>query len=640
MRRGVILAGLLIALLGVVLAGCGGDDSTDAAPSETAPADPEPAPADPEPAPADPEPAPAPAPADPEPAPPEPEPEPPADLQTSLVVLEPDIAPALDPDSANAAAPELQEIHLNTFDPLLDYPLVDNGRGVLEPQYQVGPQEFEPRLAESWSSVVNDDGTVTWTFVLREGVVSCAGNTLTSDDVIYTWQRAKSVSGGAPIGWFLGNVAAVLGLEVFGETAETDGSRDLLDSEVAKIDDRTFTVTQVNENDLFPRVQAITFQGIFDSAVMLENATDDDPWAHIYTETENIPGFGAYCLSNWIKGTEISLVANPNGYYRGESQFTDITIRKVPQSANRVGSITSGDADIVTVLSPQEIQNLRTEESVDVLGWQNNKGLFLALSFNFEPWNLPGNEKLRQAVAFAMPYQEIIDADFGGDALKWNSNINSRYFGFAETITYDTDIGQAQALVAEFLAENGLTDLSSFGGGFEMAYTAERSNVLEPIANRIKTALGQIGIDVALNPISNAEFTDRTLTKYDIPMIIGDVDRPLAPDAGYGFQLFFVSKANGGLNTPSAYVNEEFDALHFQQGSTTGAPRLPILEQMQEKLMTDLPQVPIAEPASFIAVRAGVVNCWAGQPFDLLDFYYFRTTDDCAAVAAQGNPNN
>ena len=55
--------------------------------------------------------------------------------------------------------------------------------------------------------------------------------------------------------------------------------------------------------------------------------------------------------------------------------------------------------------------------------------------------------------------------------------------------------------------------------------------------------------------------------------------------------------------------------------------------------MTDLPQIPIVEPASFIAVKSGVVNCWAGQPFDLLDFYYFRTTGDCQAVADQGNPS-
>jgi peptide/nickel transport system substrate-binding protein len=325
-RRRLILIGLLVALVSLVAAGCGGDDDeasgTTETPTEPAPAEEEPAPAEEEPA------APEEEPAEEEPAPAEEETAAPeADLQDSLVILEPDIAPALDPDSSNAAAPELQEMHVNMFEPLIDYPIVDNGEGVLEPQYQVTPDGYEPRLAESWTSTINDDGTVTWTFTLRSGVTSCAGNTLTADDVIYSWQRAKSVSGGSPVTWFLGNVSAILGLEVF---EEDEALKELNETEVRKVDDLTVEFTQVNENDLFPRVQAITFQGIFDSTVMLEQATDDDPWAHNYTDTENIPAYGAYCLSNWTKGTEITLTANPN-YYRDQPQFQTITIRKVPQ---------------------------------------------------------------------------------------------------------------------------------------------------------------------------------------------------------------------------------------------------------------------------------------------------------------------
>ena len=562
-------------------------------------------------------------------------------------MLESDLAPSLDPDSVNAAAPELQQIHVSTFEVLLDYPLIDNGAGVLEADYGVPPDGtgYEPRLAESWSSVVNDDGTVTWTFNLRQGVVGCSGNTFTADDVIYTWERAKSITGGAFVTWFLGQVSAVFGLDVFGDPPVTE-----LVGEVVKIDDFTVEITQLNGNDLFPRVQAITFQGIFDSKVMLENGTADDPWAHSYLDTENIASYGPYCLTKWDKGTEIILEANPN-YYRGVPQFTDVTIRKVPQSANRVGAIITGDADIVTVLSPQEIASLREEEAVNVLGWDNNKVLFIGMSFNFEPWVLPSNEKLRQAVAYAMPYQEIIDADLGGDAIKMNGNLHSKYFGSVETIVYDTDPARAQELVNEFLADNSLDDLSGFSDGLEIAYTAERSNVLEPIANRIKTALDAVGIPVTLNPIPNAEFTDRTLNKYDVPMFLGDVDRPLAADAGYGSALFFITKGGenciprpdascegiGGLNVPAQYNNFDFDALHLEQSVAQGDARLSILESMQEKLMVDLPQVPIAEPTSFIAVKAGTVNCWAGQPFDLLNFWYFRTTDDCAAVAAEGN---
>jgi branched-chain amino acid transport system substrate-binding protein len=59
MRKRLLLLLALFAVVGLVMAACGGDDSAAEEPAPAAPADPEPAPADPEPAPADPEPAPA-----------------------------------------------------------------------------------------------------------------------------------------------------------------------------------------------------------------------------------------------------------------------------------------------------------------------------------------------------------------------------------------------------------------------------------------------------------------------------------------------------------------------------------------------------------------------------------------------------
>ncbi|MEZ5099085.1 MAG: ABC transporter substrate-binding protein [Thermoleophilia bacterium] len=642
MKFRVLAIGAVAAVLGIAAAGCGGSDSAEPAPAPSEPAPAEPAPAEPapaEPAPAEPapaEPAPAePAPAEPAPAEPAPaEPAPPAgDLQTELVVMAPDVAPAIDPDGSTASVPEVQELHLNLMEPLLDYPLVDNGQGVLEPQYQVGADGFAPRLAESWSSQANEDGTVTWTFKLKQGVQSCAGNELKADDVLYTWARGKSVSGGSPVVWFLGNVSKIFDLSPLAPTGEgdevTDEDKALKDTEVKKVDDYTVQFTQSVANELFPRVLAITFMDVFDSTVMQANATEDDPWSHQYTETKDSPGYGAYCMKEYTKGNQVILEANPN-YYRGAPQFTKVTYRKVPQSANRVGAIQNGDADVITSLTPQEIKDLRTQDNVSVLGWQNNKGLSLGLSFNFEPWNLPENAKLRQAIAYALPYDEILTQDFGGDAVKWNGACASRYYGYVDQPIYNTDPEKAKQLLAEAGFPEG-KGLEQYADGLKLFYVAERANVLEPIANRIRTSLAAIGINISLNPISNAEYGDRSLTKYDLPMFIQDVDRPLAPDVGYCAQLFFVSKANGGLNTPSAYDNAEFDELYAQSATTTGEERLGVLKTMQEKLMVDLPQVPIAEPASFIATKKGVVNCWAGQPYDLLSFWHFRS-GDCSAV--------
>lgn len=148
----------------------------------------------------------------------------------TLIVLQDDVAPALDLDGANAASPQLQEISLNTMGTLLSYPNKQAG-AILQPQYKVTTAQFQPQLATSWTK----KGLI-WTFKLRQGVKSCVGNTFTADDVVYTFQRAKSVSGAAPVAWFLSNVGAVLSLDPL--TSKDPKAKDLTD-EVTKIDDYT-----------------------------------------------------------------------------------------------------------------------------------------------------------------------------------------------------------------------------------------------------------------------------------------------------------------------------------------------------------------------------------------------------------------
>ncbi len=530
----------------------------------------------------------------------------------TLVVLQDDVAVALDLDGANAAQPQLQEILINTMSPLLNYPNKTNG-AILEPQYKVTTQGFRPQLATSWSK-----SGLTWTFKLRKGVKSCAGNEFTADDVVYTFQRGKSVSGAAPVAWFLSNVGAVLGLEVFGKDPK---AKVLKDTEVKKIDDYTVQITQMNPNELFPRVLEIFALFMFDSKETKAHATAKDPWSHNYVNTVSSPGFGPYCLSKWVKGSETDLTVNPNGWYGGKPQFSKIIIRKVPANSNRVAAIQSGAADIVTNLTPQENANVAKNANVTVLKNAGPKILTLGLSFNFKPWNDATNRLLRQAVAYALPYEEIYKADYLGTARKWNGLCADSYFGFVPHTQYVTNIPKAKALMTQagFPDGKGLeTD------GLKLTYAAERRALMEPIANRIKTALSQIGINITLDPISQAEYTDRTLTKYDVPMFLADQDRPLGPDVGYCSLLFYVSKKNGGLNTPFAYSNAAFDALYKTTSKTTGATRLAALKKMQDILMTDLPGIPVAQVSTQLAVRKGITG-WVATNYDILSYLEFKS---------------
>ena len=172
-------------------------------------------------------------------------------LQSSMVALEEDIAPALDTDSAQAAQPQLQEILDNVMDPLVAYPTKLHN-GVLIPDYTVSQTGFAPRLAASYT--MSKDGK-TFIFHLRHGVMSCAGNELTSADVVYSFARAKSVSGGAAVGWFLGSVASLFSTAPIQKNA-TPADKEL-HGEVVALNKWTVAFHLLNRNELFPRVLTI-----------------------------------------------------------------------------------------------------------------------------------------------------------------------------------------------------------------------------------------------------------------------------------------------------------------------------------------------------------------------------------------------
>lgn len=532
--------------------------------------------------------------------------------RTQLVIAEEDIAPSLDLDGANAGHPGTEAAVNNLMEPLLAYPSTKQG-DVLVPNYKVGPMQFQPRLATSWSK-----SGLTWTFHLRKGVKSCAGNTFTADDVIWTFQRAKSVSGSSPIAWFLSNVAAVLPLDPL---TSKDPKAKELNGEVTKVDDYTVRIKQLYPNELFPRTLEIFGLFIFDSKEVKKHATAADPWAHKWVDTVNSPGFGPYCLSGWQKGSEMDLKSNPS-YYRGQPQFTRIVWRRVPATANRVAAVETGAADVVTHLSPTEMASVQKSGRAKVLSYANNIVLFLGLSYKFAPWNVPKNALLRQAVAFAIPYDEIISKDYLGQAKRLYGDCESSYYGYTPIVRYKTDAAKAKAL----LAQAGYPDGKGLPTqGLTLSFVAERRSLMEPIANRIRTALGQLGINITLAPISQTEYTDRRLTKYDMPMFMDDGDRPLGPDVGYCSLLWYVTKSKGGLVTDSSYSNPQFDALYAQSAKTVGPARLATLKKMQAILMDQLPKIPIAEPKSQLAVRKDITD-WQGTTYDIPYFWTLKTT--------------
>jgi len=507
----------------------------------------------------------------------------PALAQKQILFLAEDVPAGLDYDGPSVSTNTSQTGFINLSEPYIYYPYGPaSSEGVRTLDYS----KYEGRLVEKWEF---DEKSLTWTFHLRKGVKSCAGNEFTADDVLYTFARAKSVSGKAPIGWFLANLASIDG---FTRDVFKPGADKSVGDAVTKVDDYTVKIKQSVPNRLFQMVMTIYSTYPYDSKEMKKHATEADPWTHDYVNTVNVPAFGAYCLERWVKDDEFVLKANPN-YYRGKPDVERIVIKKVPQSSNRTLALRGNSAQLTQRLTTREFNGLRNANGVKVAGIYGNEILILGLNYKSPPFD---NLKLRQAIAYAMPYQQIATVGYAGSAQRMEGHFSRSLNAYVKPATqYVTDIAKAKQL----LAESGYPDgkgLEKFPDSFKLAFVAERESFLGPIATVIQAALKDVGVPVQLDPLPQTQMSDRRIVKKDLPMALSDQEKPVGPDVGYATNLFFVTAASGGVNNFGNYSSAEVDRLFGEaKVEMDDARRLAILKQIQETLQNDLAWIPLVE---------------------------------------------
>lgn len=507
----------------------------------------------------------------------------PAQADEQMLFLAEDVPASLDYDGPSASIGTTQTGFINLMEPMVYYPdagMSPDGVRLLD------FTRYEGRLIERWEY---DPAALTWTMHLRHGVMSCAGHEFVADDVLYTLARAKSVSGKAPVGWFLANVADIRG---FTRDVFKDAKARELGDEVKKIDDHTVTITQSAPNAFL--LMALTIYGLapFDSKEMKAHATPEDPWSHDYVNTTNVPSFGPYCLERWVKDDEFVVKANPN-YYRGKAAIDRVVMKKVPQSANRLVVLRSGRAQLTQRLTAKEFASLNGAKGVKVVGVFGNETLFLAPNWRVPPFD---NVKLRQAMAYAINYNQMVEIGYSGAARRWESQIPASFPGYARpALQYEYNPEKARQLLAEAGYPGG-KGLEAFADQFRLAYTAERESTLGPVAAVLQTSLRAVGFPVTLDPLPQTQMGDRRLVKKDLPLSISDTDKASAISGAYQVMVFYISNQAGAIINTSNYASPEVDALFAQiKQAADPAGQEALLKQVQDILQRDLAVIPMLE---------------------------------------------
>ena len=201
-----------------------------------------------------------------------------------------------------------------------------------------------PGQAESYEKTENDDGTVTYTFKLRDGIKWSDGKDVTAGDFEYSWKRLVNPETAADYNYMLDGV--VNANEIMA------GEKDPDELAAKALDDKTFEVTLVNDLNYFEELCAFpAMMPVRED--MIEKAGDQ--WTF---DTATYISNGAYKLKEWTHNSQIVVEKNEN-YYDVENLGPEtITFKLMDDQNAMLSGFNSGELDFIEDVPQAEIANL------------------------------------------------------------------------------------------------------------------------------------------------------------------------------------------------------------------------------------------------------------------------------------------
>jgi peptide/nickel transport system substrate-binding protein len=431
---------------------------------------------------------------------------------------------------------------------------------------------FTPELAEEWTT-----GDMSITFKLRKNAAFHDGTPITAKDVKWSFDRAVGIGG-------------------FPTFQMKAGSLEKPEQFVA-VDDHTFRIDFIRKDKLTIPDLAVVVPAIFHSRLVQKHANEKDPWGMEYTKT-NVAGGGAYKVTRWQAGSEVVYERNDNWKSGPLPKIRRVIWRIVPSAGNRRALIERGDADLSFDLPSKDFAELQQIGKVKVTSTPISNGMwYLGLNCKNPPFN---NPKVRRAVAYAIPYQKIMDAVLFGQA-------NPLYGGKSNTAAspvwpqphgYNADIAKAKQLMAE----------AGFANGFEttLSFDLGTAVVGEPLCVLVQESLNQIGIKTTINKVPGANWRNE-LQKKELPIIVNFFSGWL--DYPEYFFFWCYHGQNAVFNTMSyqdAAMDAFIDAARTAAANNDSAAYEKNVKGFIDKAFAEVPRIPLFQPYLSVAMQKNI----------------------------------
>ena len=208
-----------------------------------------------------------------------------------------------------------------------------------------GKLVIAPDAAEALpEGVVNEDGTVTYTYKLRSGMKWSNGDEVKASDFVNSWNRAASTELAADYGYMFEIV---------------DGYAEMQEDATKKLnaiaDDAAGTITITIENAVNYWNELLAFPTYYP---VHSSAYDNEAWA---TDPSTYICNGPYTMASWDHNSVITLKKNPNYFAAADVKMEEIKMFLSDDANNMLSNFKNGSWLLIDDVPTNEIATLKKD---------------------------------------------------------------------------------------------------------------------------------------------------------------------------------------------------------------------------------------------------------------------------------------
>jgi peptide/nickel transport system substrate-binding protein len=425
-------------------------------------------------------------------------------------------------------------------------------------KYKPDSTDITGDLATSWD--VSADG-LTYTFKLRQDVEWQKGfGHFTANDVKASFDRVQNPDTKSP---FAGSISML--------------------KETQVVDDYTVKMILNEPYAAFPQLLTDYRAGPIVNVKAVQQYGKDYDWNPI--------GTGPYQFESGIPKQEASIVANDK-YFGGPPPIKKIITRTVPDINAEVVGLENGQYDMLLQApdDPAVVKRL-TDKGLVRAKFSRNLPEVLLMNVTVKPFD---DVKVRQAIAYAVDRQQLIDLALADVARPWYSPVPEGFFGVTTDVPkYEHDVNKAKQLLTEAGYPNGVD------------VTLNVYDTQKGVSDVLLEQLKAVGIRATEEVLDQPTFIGRVVTDKGINFAAHCCQRQ--PDADIILSDMFSPKLRGAIYISHADLESDLAAARRELDQTKRQQLYAVLEK---KIMDQALMIPLA----MVQDRSMVVGSLKGMP--------------------------